>query len=105
MIRVLNGISVIMLLAILTALYHVRYGADGQLQAMRKVDNEIFSALKEQQVLRAEWTSLNDPVRLQNLAQTHLGLTYLSEHQLEVAVNLRQINDGVMPILRTAKVR
>ncbi len=105
MIRFLNLISVVLLLATLTMLYHVRYSADAQKRAMRDIDEKIFASLKEQQILRAEWTSLNNPVRLQNLAQTHLGLTYLSERQLEVAVNLRQLDDAGLNLLRTAEAR
>jgi len=105
MIRILNGICIFLVLATLTALYHIRYGADAQQQAVRDVESKIYASLKEQQILRAEWTSLNDPMRLQYLAQSKLGLTYLSDRQLQLAVNLREEGADHSPILRTAEAR
>ncbi len=90
MIRLVNITLVLLSISLFGALYHIRYSADAEARSLQKLDFKYVDALREQQVLRAEWASLNDPARLQDLSQTYLGLVYASSNQLIEATKWRE---------------
>lgn len=67
-------------------LFRVKY----QVMALEKSHKEVVKYITESKeaihVLKAELTHLNDPVRLQKLATTHLGFSTLKPFQI-VAIN------------------
>jgi len=90
MIRVINMSLLVLGVSLLGALYHIRYSADAEVRHLQKLDFRFADAIREQQMLRAEWASLNDPARLQKLSEKHLGLVYASSDQMIAATQWRQ---------------
>lgn len=82
MVKWLNiGFSVALIIMI-GVLYHIRYSAEGEARALKKMERAIAAEEDVQRTLRAEWSSLNDPRRLQDLARHYLKLDYLRPSQV-----------------------
>ncbi len=96
MIRVINTLCVVVIIALTAAVYHVRYSADAELRALENVRHAMRDARDERRTLEAEWSSLNDPRRLQELAQRYLSLNYLSANQV---IDLRPDEIRPIPVL------
>ena len=62
------------LIIMIGALYHIRYSAEGEARAVKKMERAIAAEEDVQRTLRAEWSSLNDPRRLQDLARHYLEI-------------------------------
>jgi cell division protein FtsL len=93
MIRLVNIICAVFIIALTAAVYHVRYSADAEMRALQKVEDSMLAARDERRTLEAEWSSLNDPRRLQELANRYLSLSYLAANQV---IDLRP--DEIRPI-------
>ncbi|MGB0342844.1 MAG: cell division protein FtsL [Parvibaculales bacterium] len=74
MIRLLNTLCVICFIALTLAVYHIRYSAEAEARQLRRLEIRIGEELEQRRVLEAEWSSLNDPQRLQYLAGKYLDL-------------------------------
>jgi hypothetical protein len=98
MIRTLNIFSILCLIGLLAVLYHVRYSAAEEDEALRKLEAEILLEQKQAQILRAEYSGLSDPKRLMVLSKLHLGLEYASGAQLLAAVEEK--NQQTVKLLR-----
>ncbi|MBE8191327.1 MAG: hypothetical protein HAW65_03140 [Alphaproteobacteria bacterium] len=57
-------------------------GADDAAQHMKNIKSDIRLERDMQQTLRAEWSSLNSPQRLQKLAQQYLSLGQMKVSQI-----------------------
>ena len=86
MIRWVNAIMAVVLIVLVAALYHIRYSAEAEIRALRQAERAIIAEADYRQTLQAEWSSLNDPRRLQALAERYLALAYL---QAEQVIDLR----------------
>lgn len=74
MIRPLT-LGAIGLFALLTvALFQLKYEVRGLEENLRDLDGQLAADDEAVQVLKAEWSFLNRPDRLQALAETHLDL-------------------------------
>ncbi|MDA9230214.1 hypothetical protein OAI46_03115 [Alphaproteobacteria bacterium] len=82
MIRLVNALCVLVIITLVTALYHVRYSAEAEMRAVQSVERSMGVERDTQKTLEAEWSSLNDPRRLQGLAKQHLKLDYLKAKQV-----------------------
>jgi len=76
------GVWALLLLAGFAALYHVRYQSAAVMARAAALEAELREARAAQRILQAEWSHLNDPRRLQALAQTYLDLAPLHAAQL-----------------------
>ena len=73
------GVALVFTIA---ALYHIRYSAESEARVLRKIERAIAHEEDVQRTLRAEWSSLNDPRRLQDLARHYLELEDLRPSQI-----------------------
>ncbi|MBT5156764.1 MAG: hypothetical protein HOK33_02070 [Rhodobiaceae bacterium] len=96
MIRLLNISLGVLLIMCIAALYHIRYSAEAEARALRHVEREINLEKDRQRTLRAEWSSLNDPRRLQLLSRHYLQLDYLRLSQVE---DMRGDETQTIPVL------
>ncbi|MDD9798684.1 MAG: hypothetical protein OXT03_06295 [Alphaproteobacteria bacterium] len=82
MLRSINFILIAIIIILLTALYHIRYSADAEIKAINKATSTIRDEQLKQQVLQAEWASLNNPQRLEQFANQYLDLVPARAGQL-----------------------
>lgn len=54
--------------------YHTSYQVQGMEETLGSLNRKIMGEQETIQVLKAEWSYLNDPSRLENLAETYLKL-------------------------------
>lgn len=95
MVKWLNISFFVLLVCMIAALYHIRYSAEGEARALKKIERAIAQEEDRQRTLRAEWSSLNDPRRLQDLARDYLDLDYLRPSQV---LDLRPVVTKTIPI-------
>lgn len=82
MVKWINIGFAVMLVFTIAALYHIRYSAESEARALKKIERAIAHEQDVQRTLRAEWSSLNDPRRLQILARDYLDLAQLRPSQI-----------------------
>lgn len=82
MIRLLNVLAVVMVVAVSVALYNLKYAVEAQERERASLHQEILNEKDAIRVLRAEWSYLTQPERLQSLAERHLELTPLKASQI-----------------------
>ena len=90
MLRFINICLVLGLVALACVIYHVKYqakGIDGEIKALNGQIDEERDAIA---VLRAEWSLLNRPERIERLAQKHLKLAPAKPVQI---VTLDKVTD------------
>ncbi len=64
------------------SLFHVSDGARALKDELKSLDRQFAADTDEMHVLRAEWSYLNQPARLEELARRHLGLEPLTGAQV-----------------------
>lgn len=96
MIRLINISLGVALVILIGALYHIRYSAEGEARALRKLERQIAVEHDRQRTLRAEWSSLNDPRRLQLLSRQYLELETIRPSQI---IDLQPRRVTSIPIL------
>lgn len=105
MIRTLNIICVLCFVALLGALYHIRYSAAAEAETVRNLEAEIVAEQRRAQVLRAEYSGLADPSRVLALSKQYLDLDHASGAQLLAAVAEQNIQTVKLLRLGTAELR
>ena len=96
MIRWINISLCLLLVLCIAALYHIRYSAEAEARGVRQVEQKINRELDRQRTLRAEWSSLNDPRRLQLLSRHYLQLGHLRLSQVE---DMRSHETQIVPVM------
>lgn len=61
-------------------LFNVKYKVVALDQELSQVNRDINEAHQSIHILKAEWEHLNNPLRLQKLAQKYLNLIYLNQN-------------------------
>ena len=74
MLRLLHLVVIGCLVAAAVVLYQVKYESTAHVQRIAKLRTEIGGERERIAALRAEWTRLSAPDRIQALAQRHLGM-------------------------------
>ncbi len=74
MIRPLTLAAIGLLALMSVALFQLKYEVRGLEEELRDLDGQLGAGQEAVQVLKAEWSFLNRPDRLQALAETHLDL-------------------------------
>ena len=82
MIRIFNITCFFVIVSLVAAVYHIRYSAEVEARKLQTLERKIMAAEDLRQTLAAEWSSLNDPRRLQVLVSQHLTLSPLEAHQV-----------------------
>ena len=83
-----------------TSLFMLKYEVQAQEQRLSGLRKDIVEAKESIHVLKAEWSYLNDPSRLREQAERHLGLHPLKPSQI-VAIASLPMNDtppGAAPL-------
>jgi hypothetical protein len=90
MIRVVNLIAVMAVILTSFALYRVKYEAGGDAKKVAALRSEIAAEEDTIAVLKAEWSHLNEPKRLQALSARYLDLKPLDANQIATLQDLPQ---------------
>lgn len=88
MLRVLHLLAVLCLIGAAVIVYKVKYEATYDAQRVGKLRAEIKTEREKITALRAEWTRLATPARIQDLAGRHLGMRPLSIARIDDLSNL-----------------
>lgn len=91
MIRAFNIFLVLTVIALSVGLYDIKYRAEAADRRAKQIDREIAEEQEGIRILRAEWSYLNQPQRLQELAQRYTPLETLK------AAQIGSFNDIPMP--------
>lgn len=82
MIRVLNIVLVVAVIALSIGLYDIKYRAEAAEKRANQITRDIASEREGIRVLRAEWSYLNQPERIQELARRYTTLEPLKAAQI-----------------------
>ncbi len=82
MVRVFYILCVSVLLASAAFVYGVKYEVQGQMRQASDLERKIAKERDSIAMLRAEWSHLNQPSRLQALAQKHLNMKTMDVQQI-----------------------
>lgn len=93
MIRTLSAISIALLVLVSFELYNGVHRVKAQEQALVSMSAQIAREAEQIRVLKAEWSYLNQPDRLQALARRHLALAPTGASQIVVLTSLPIKND------------
>ena len=88
MIRFISMIGVALLALVSFGLYNGVYRVKAQHQALDVLKRDIGREREAIRVLKAEWSNLNQPERLQTLARKHLSLAPTGASQITVLAGL-----------------
>ncbi len=95
MIRLLNVVSFMMTVVLVVVLYSVKYDAQIDIKRIKALKVELRQEAETINILRAEWSHLNQPDRLKRLAERYTELVPLRANQIVTVNNLpeRRRND------------
>lgn len=82
MIRALNIVLVLAVIGLSIGLYDIKYRAEIAETKATKIEREIVTEQESIRVLRAEWSYLNQPQRMQELAKRYMKLEPLQPAQI-----------------------
>lgn len=88
MMRVVNTAAIMITLALAFALYHIKYEAQAEQREIRVLTSQLSEEQDAIQVLRAEWSLLNQPERLEKLVETFTELQPLEPGQIVTLADL-----------------
>jgi cell division protein FtsL len=88
MIRMLSAVGATMLVLVSFGLYNGVYSAKAHERELQTLTTEISKEGEAIRVLKAEWSYLNQPERLQALARKHLALGPTGPSQIVVLASL-----------------
>lgn len=88
MIRFVNAAVVALLVLVCFGLYNGVHRVKAQEQALGKLKVQLAQEAEAIRVLKAEWSYLNQPERLQALARRHLALAPTGASQITVLASL-----------------
>jgi cell division protein FtsL len=74
MLRILNAIAIICLIGAAVLVYDVKYQSTYEAQKVARLNNQIRAEREKIAALRAEWSVLSAPARIQGLASRYLGM-------------------------------
>ena len=86
--RTLTIFSLAALILVCFWLYNGAYSAKAHERALQQLNADIAKEAESIRVLRAEWSFLNQPERLQALARKHLALAPTNPNQIVVLASL-----------------
>ncbi|HEX5777712.1 MAG TPA: hypothetical protein VFY21_02625 [Xanthobacteraceae bacterium] len=86
--RILHALSLLILVGSAVAVYKVKYDTTYEVQRIAKLRAEIRGEQERIALLRAEWTRLAAPQRVQELAVRHLGMKPMDVARVSDLANL-----------------
>ncbi|GAA0599042.1 cell division protein FtsL [Caenispirillum bisanense] len=88
MIRAAAVVWSVLAIAVGVGLFMLKYEVQGLEDELSRLNREIRADRAAVHVLEAEWSYLNDPARLRELATRHLGLAPLAPDQVSTVAQL-----------------
>jgi hypothetical protein len=101
-IRVFSIVSVALLVLVSFELYNGVYRVKAKEQALSQIKTQIVREREAMRVLKAEWSYLNQPERLQALARRHLALAPTGAGQIVVLTSLPVKGVAASPIVEAS---
>jgi hypothetical protein len=83
MMRVMNICVIAALVAAAAYVYKIKFESTRQVERVAKIRMEIRREQDAVAALRAEWSALDNPVRIQDLSNRHLALQPIDPRQLD----------------------
>jgi hypothetical protein len=106
MFRTLDMALVVVMIATAAMTYKIKHDAEDRLAEIRKLREAIAQEEETIDVLRADWSILTQPARLQALAeqyQDQLGLQPLAARAIVEAADLPEREQGIEDIINSQK--
>jgi cell division protein FtsL len=86
--RLIHFLVVGMLVFAAAYVYRIKMESTSRVERVQRLNAEIREQREAIAVLRAEWAKLDSPLRLQGLAERHLGLKPITAQQYDQLKNL-----------------
>ena len=88
MLRILNVLAILVLVGSALYAYSIKYATLYQAERMVKLKHELQNEKDALAVLRAEWAHVANPVRIETLADQHLGGQVMQLSQIATLATL-----------------
>jgi cell division protein FtsL len=88
MLKYANVTLVLLTLATASMLYNLEHTTRGEERVIAKATAQMVDTAESIKLLKAEWSSLTRPERIQLLAEQHLGMKQLDADQIITATEL-----------------
>jgi cell division protein FtsL len=95
--RILNILVIAALILAASVVYKIKFDSTLQAERVAKLHNEIRKERNAVAALRAEWSKLDAPGRIQGLAERHLALKPVEPTQFDNLDNLPERPLQVVP--------
>jgi len=95
MLRILNVIVILCMVAAAIVVYEVKYQSTYEAQKAARIDGEIRAERERIAALKGEWAELSAPMRIQGLASRYLGLKRLPVTRID---DFSQLPEMLKPI-------
>lgn len=97
MMRILNILVIAALVSAAAYVYKTKFESTRQAERLAKLRTEIRKEQDAIAALRAEWSKLNTPARIQELANRHLKLKPIDPRQFDTLRNLPERPPDLVP--------
>jgi cell division protein FtsL len=97
MMRLLNILVIAALVSAAAYVYKIKFESTRQAERLAKVRMEIRKEQDAIAALRAEWSKLDTPARIQELANRHLKLKAIDPRQFDTLRNLPERPPDLVP--------
>ena len=97
MIRLINLLVIAALVAAAAHVYQIKFESTRQAERLAKIRQEIRSEHDAIARLRAEWSRLDNPARIQELAKRHLALKPVDVRQFDRLQGLPERPPDLVP--------
>ena len=97
MMRILNILVIAALVSAAAYVYKIKFESTRQAERLAKVRTEIRQEQDAIASLRAEWSKLDTPSRIQALANRHLSLKAIDPRQFDTLRNLPEREPDLVP--------
>jgi cell division protein FtsL len=98
MMRLLNICVIVALVLAAADVYKIKFESTRQAQRVVKLRTEIRREHDAIAALRAEWSKLDNPTRIQDLARRHLQLRPVEVHQFDRLDDLPERPPDLVPV-------
>lgn len=97
MMRILNILLIAALVSAAAYVYKIKFESTRQAERIAKVRMEIRQEQDAIAALRAEWSKLDTPARIQELANRHLSLKPIDPRQFDTLRDLPEREPDLVP--------
>ena len=97
MIRLLNICVIVALVVAAAYVYRIKFESTRKAEQVARLRLDIRHEHDGVAELRAEWSRLDNPIRIQELAQRHLTLRMIDSHQFDALDHLPERPPDLVP--------